>query len=139
VNKLGSLTFDDVSTDLKGEVTGKPIVAVAETFDNLTYRITLAPMKKGDDYLLSFTVAGDPPKSRAPEKGEKKEEKERRDKDFAEGRKRLAERIAAEKALAKWTYVVSKREIEPLLASRADMTARKGDSRLPPGFPPGFR
>jgi len=134
VNRLGSLTFDDVSTDLKGEVAGKPVVAMAETFDNLVYRVTLAPTKKGDDYLLSFTVAGDPPKSRAPEKGEKKEEKDRRDKDFAESRKRLLERIAAEKALANWTYVVSKREVEPLLASRSDMTARKGDPRLPPGF-----
>jgi hypothetical protein len=134
VNRLGSLTFDDVSTDRKGEVSGKPVVAMAETFDNLVYRVMLAPTKKGDDYLLSFTVAGDPPKSRAPEKGEKKEETDRRDKDFAESRKRLLERIAAEKALAKWTYVVSKREVEPLLASRSDMTARKGDPRLPPGF-----
>jgi hypothetical protein len=140
VNRLGSLAFEDVAADSRAEPAGRPLVAVAETFDNLVYRVRLAPRKKGDDYLVSFTVAGDPPRSRTAEKGEKKEEQTRRDKDFAESRKRLVERIAAEKALAKWAYVVPKRELEPLLAGRAEMIARKRDrdSRLPPGFP-GFR
>lgn len=141
VNKLGSLGFDDVAANAKADPTDKPVVAVAETFDNLVYRVKAAKKKKGDEYLVSFTVTGEPPKGRAPEKGEKKEEKERRDKEFAESRKRLAERIAAEKALAKWTYVIGARELEPLLASRSDMTARKRDDRLPPGMmlPPGMR
>lgn len=134
VNKLGSLGFDDVAADAKAEATDRPVVAVAETFDNLVYRVKAAKRKKGDDYLVSFTVTGEPPKSRVPEKGEKKEDKERRDKEFAEARKRLAERVAAEKALARWTYVIGARELEPLLASRADMIARKRDPRLPPGF-----
>jgi hypothetical protein len=141
VNKLGSLGFDDVAANAKAEATDKPVVAVAETFDNLVYRVKAAKKKKGDEYLVSFTVAGEPPKGRAPEKGEKKEDTERRDKEFVESRKRLAERIAAEKALAQWTYVVGARELEPLLASRSDMTARKRDDRLPPGMmlPPGMR
>jgi hypothetical protein len=141
VNKLGSLGFDDVAASAKAEPTDKPVVAVAETFDNLVYRVKAARKKSGDEYLVSFTVTGEPPKTRAPEKGEKKEDKERRDKEFAESRKRLAERIAAEKALVKWTYVVGARELEPLLASRTEMTARKRDNRLPPGMmlPPGMR
>ncbi|MGH8641388.1 MAG: DUF4340 domain-containing protein [Burkholderiales bacterium] len=141
VNKLGSLGFDDVAANGTVEPTDKPVVAVAETFDNLVYRVKTAKKKKGDEYLVSFTVTGEPPKVRTPEKGEKKEDKERRDKEFAESRKRLAERIAAEKALAKWTYVIGARELEPLLASRSEMTARKRDDRLPPGMmlPPGMR
>jgi len=125
VNKLGTLAFDDVVADPKAQAADRPVVAVAETFDNLVYRVKLARKKKADDYLVSFTVTGEPPKARAPEKGEKKEVKERRDKDFAEGRKRLEERIAAEKALGKWTYVISKRELEPLLVSRSEIVARK--------------
>ena len=141
VNKLGSLGFDDVAANAKADATDKPVVAVAETFDSLVYRVKAAKKKTGDEYLVSFTVTGEPPKTRAPEKGEKKEDKERRDKEFAESRKRLAERIAAEKALARWTYVIGARELEPLLASRSDMTARKRDDRLPPGMmlPPGMR
>lgn len=141
VNKLGSLGFDDVAANAKAEATDKPVVAVAETFDKLVYRVKAARKKKGDEYLVSFTVTGEPPKARTPEKGEKKEDTERRDKEFVESRKRLAERIAAEKALATWTYVVGARELEPLLASRTEMTARKRDDRLPPGMmlPPGMR
>jgi hypothetical protein len=138
VNKLGSLGFEDVAADSKAEATGKPVVAVAETFDNLVYRVKAAKRKNSNDYLLSFTVSGEPQKARVPEKGEKKEDAEKRDKEFAESRKRLMERVAAEKALARWTYVVGARELELLLASRSDMTARKSDGRTPPGFPPGF-
>jgi Domain of unknown function (DUF4340) len=138
VNKLGSLGFDDVAANSTVEPTDRPLVVVAETFDNVVYRVKAARKKKGDEYLVSVTVTGEPPKSRAAEKGEKKEDTERRDKEFAESRKRLAERIAAEKALAKWTYVIDARELGPLLASRSEMTARKSDGRSPPGFPPGF-
>jgi hypothetical protein len=127
VNKLGSLSFDDVALDSGKEATGKPLVIVAETFDNLVYTVKLARKAKGDDYFVSFTVKGEPPKSRAPEKGEKAQDKERRDKEFAESRTRLEERIAAEQALAKWAYVIGKRELEPLLRARGEMVApRRG-------------
>ncbi|MBI3045356.1 MAG: DUF4340 domain-containing protein [Betaproteobacteria bacterium] len=125
VNKLGSLAFDDVAVDPGAEAAGKPVVAVAETFDNLVYTLKLAKQAKGDDYLVSVTVAGETPKSRAPEKGEKPQDKERRDKEFDESRKKLVERVAAERALAKWTYVIGKQEIGPLLKTRGDMVAGK--------------
>lgn len=122
-NKLGSLSFDDVALDPGKEASGKPVVVVAETFDDLVYTVKLVQKGKGDEYLLSFTVKGEPPKARAPEKGEKAEDKERRDKEFADSRKRLEERIAAEQALAKWTYVIGRRELEPLLRTRGEMEA----------------
>ena len=128
VNKLGTLTFSDVAPDPKAEAVDKPLVTVMETFDKLVYTVKLAKKAKGDDYLVSFTVTGEPPKSRVPEKGEKPQDKERRDKEFAESLKRLEQRIAAEKALGKWTYVVAKGELEPLLRSREDMTIPKRPS-----------
>jgi hypothetical protein len=128
VNKLGTLTFSDVAPDPKTEAVDKPLVTVMETFDKLVYTVKLAKKTKGDDYLVSFTVTGEPPKSRVPEKGEKPQDKERRDKEFAESLKRLEQRIAAEKALGKWTYVVPKDELEPLLRSREDMTIPKRPS-----------
>jgi len=133
-NKLSALTFKDVAVDPKALAAGKPVFVVATTFDGLSYAIRLASVAKGDDYLLGFTVTGVLPKQRAVEKGEKPEEKERRDKEFAEARKRMAERIAAEKALAKWTYVIAGSEVEPLLKSRDDMLAPKRGEKPP--FPP---
>jgi len=126
-NRLASLSFDDVALDATKEAGGKPFLLVAETFDNLVYTVKLVRKGKGDEHYLSFTVKGEPPKSRVPEKGEKPEDKERRDKEFAEARKKLEERIAAEQALSKWTYVIGGRELEPLLKTRADMEApRRG-------------
>jgi len=133
-NKLSALTFKDVAVDPKALATGKPEFIVAATFDGLSYAVRLARIAKGDDYLLNFTVTGELPKQRAAEKGEKPEEKERRDKEFAEARKRIEERIAAEKALAKWTYVIAGAEVEPLLKSRSDMLAPKRGEQPP--FPP---
>jgi hypothetical protein len=129
VNKLGSLSFDDVALDSGKEAAGKPLVIVAETFDNLVYTVKLAGKAKGDEYFVSFTVKGEPPKTRAPEKGEKAQDKERRDKEFDESRKRLEERIAAEQALTKWTYVIGKRELEPLLRARGEMVAPRRDRK----------
>lgn len=125
VNALGSLEFKDVVVEPRPEDVERATVAVAETFDNLTYTVKIAKKKTGDDYHVSFTVAGEPPRQRVPEKGEKPQDKERRDKDFAENLKRLEERLVREKALARWTYVVEKSRVEALLKSRADMTASK--------------
>ena len=133
-NKLSGLTFKDVAVDPKALATGKPVFVVAATFDGLNYAVRLARIAKGDDYLLNVTVTGELPKQRAVEKGEKPEEKERRDKEFTEARKRMEERIAAEKALAKWTYVIAGSEVEPLLKSRSDMLAPKRGEQ--PSFPP---
>ena len=66
VNKLTQLSFNDVAADPKAVATEKPLVAVAETFDDLIYTIKLAKQAKGDDYLVTFTVTGEPPKARAP-------------------------------------------------------------------------
>ena len=136
VNKLGSLSFDDVAVDAKGGSAEKPVVAVAETFDNLVYTVRMAKRAGGSDYLVSITVSGEPPKQRAAEKGEKKEESDKRDKEFADARKRLDERIAVEKALGRWTYVISAKELEPLLAGRNEMLAPKRGEKPQGGMPP---
>jgi hypothetical protein len=125
VNKLGQLSFNDVAVDPKAEATGKPVVVTAETFDNLIYTLKLAKRAKGDDSLVTITLTGEPPKSRVAEKGEKPKDKERLDKEFAESRKRLEGRIAFEKVLGQWTYVIAGAELEPLLRSRSEMAVPK--------------
>lgn len=123
VNKLDSMHFLDVVPDPDREPLHKGTMAVAQTFDKLTYRIQIAKRKAGDDYLVRVTVSGTPPRKRVPEKGEKPEDKARHDKEFAETLKALDKRIEAEKALAKWGFVVASSEVEPVLKTRSEMTA----------------
>jgi hypothetical protein len=125
VNKLASMSFVDVVPDPEQDPVHSATVAVAETFDKLTYKIRIAKRKAGDDYQVKVTVSGTPPRKRVPEKGEKPEDKERLDKEFAETLKALEERIDAENALARWGFVVAGSEIEPLLKTRGEMTAAK--------------
>ena len=49
----------------------------------------------------------------------------RLDKEFTESRKKLEERLKADSAFTKWTYVVSKWTIDPLLKERKDLLAEK--------------
>lgn len=125
VNGLGQLTFSDIEIAAKPEGEGKPIVVTAETFDNLTYTLKLTRRKAGEGFLLNMSLAGEPPQARPAEKGEKAEEKERRDKDFADSRKRLEGRMALEKALSAWTYVVDAKDVAPLLKTREQMLAQR--------------
>ncbi len=122
VKALGGLTFADVAPEVKPESFDKPRTFAAETFDNLTYTIRIAKKPDGDDYYLSFSVSGEPPRTRTPEKGEKPADKEKYDKYFTEDLKRLDERLKIEKSLAGWTYVVSGKTLEPLLKERAQLT-----------------
>ncbi|MCW5603091.1 MAG: DUF4340 domain-containing protein [Burkholderiales bacterium] len=135
VNALGNIAFTDIVPDAKPEALDKPVTVTAETFDNLTYTLKISRQKEGEgsDYLLSFAVGGEPPRQRVPEKGEKPEDKERRDKDFAETLGRLDQRIAQERALAKWVYVIEAKALDPVLRERAQMIAR------PPEKPTGPR
>ena len=121
VNSLGQLSFNDVVAGAKPEEEGKPVTITADTFDNLVYTVRLAKRKGSEDYLLNVNVSGEPPRERQGEKGEKAEDKERRDKDFAESRKRLELRIARDKARSAWTYVVDAKQAAPLLKPRGEM------------------
>jgi hypothetical protein len=90
---------------------------------------------------VNVSVAGEPPAGRPAEKDEKAEEKERRDKDYAEQRKRLEVRLAREKVQSQWSYVADAKQIEPLMKTREQMVAQKrpaGEGGPPPGMPPGM-
>ncbi len=125
VNALAKLEFVDVASEVKPDSLQNPRIFTAETFDNLTYTVKAAKKADGDDYYLTVTVTGEPPRERRPEKGEKPEEKERLDKQFAEELKRLNERVKREKSFGAWTYVVSAKTLEPLLKDRSQLVQAK--------------
>jgi hypothetical protein len=121
VNGLTSWTFEDVATG-QLEAGEKPVTVTAETFDRLTYTFRITPRKAGG-YLFNGNVEGEPAAQRTPEKDEKPDMKERRDKEYSETLKKLQERIARERALSKWTYVMDAKTVAPLLKERGDQAA----------------
>lgn len=123
INALGGLSFSDVIPDSQPEAADKAVTVTAETFDNLTYQLKLSRQQTSDDYAVSFSVSGEPAKQRVPEKGEKPEDKERYDKDFAQSLGALQVRIAREKALSQWAYLVPAKILAPVLKDRAQLVA----------------
>lgn len=118
-NAWSGLSFSDVVLDDKTG-TDKAVTFTAQTFDDLTYTVKLAPHTDGD-YVLRFSVSGTPPKTRKPEPNEKAEDATKRDKEFAENRQRLVARVMLEQARSQWAYVVPGKQVAPLLLKREQM------------------
>ncbi|MBY0269749.1 MAG: DUF4340 domain-containing protein [Burkholderiales bacterium] len=118
-NAWSGLSFTDVILDDKTG-TDKAVTFTAQTFDDLTYTVKLAPHTDGD-YVLRFSVAGTPPKTRKPEPNEKAEDAAKRDKEFADNRQRLEARVMLEQARSQWAYLVPGKQVAPLLLKREQM------------------
>lgn len=123
---FGWMDVVDVVVDPQNTETGlsHAVTLRAETFDNLVYTVRIGD-KAGDNYYVAVAVAGEAPQSRPAAKGETAEEKEKKDKLFAEDKARLGERLGRERALEGWRYLVGKNAIEPLLRDRGQMLPEK--------------
>ncbi len=123
VNGLAALTFNDVAFDVKPDTLDKPRTFVAETYDNLVYTIRVAPKAGSEYFYVTVTLSGEAPRARTPETNEKPADLERLDKQFAETLKKLDDRVKFEKGLAGWVYMVSAKNLEPLLKTRSELVA----------------
>jgi len=119
--------FADVAVNAKPEEAGldKPVTATLETFDGLTYVAKIGKPAEADNYYFQFNVTGDFPKERTPGKDEKPEDKTKLDKEFADNLKKQQDKLKAEQAYTKWTYLVGKYTIDPLLKERKDLLVEK--------------
>ncbi len=129
---LSSPSFNDVlAPDAKAEETGldKPTTAKLETFDGFIYNVKLGKAMKEDNYPLQVAVEGNFAKQREPGKDEKPEDKEKLDKEFKEKLTKLEEKLKQEKAYEKWTYLIAKWSVDPILKERKDFMAEKKDEK----------
>ncbi len=125
-SSLGWVNLVDVVADPGKADTGldHAIVIKAVTFDGLSYTLAIG-RQAGDNYYVKVVVAGEPRKTRAPARGEKPEGKAKNDKEFEERRKKLVEQVEREKKLERWTYLVAKNGLDPLLRDRAQLMPEK--------------
>ena len=127
-------SFVDLATNNSPAATGldKPLVAQIETFDGFTYTAKVGGKSGEENYYFQIAVAGNFPKERAPGKDEKPEDKAKLDKEFADGLKKHEDKLKAEKAYEKWTYIVSKWTVDPLLKDRKDLMLEKKEEPATP-------
>ena len=125
-SSLGWVNLVDVVADPAKADTGldQAIVIKADTFDGLSYTLRVGK-QAGDNYYVGVAVGGEPRKVRAPAKGEKAEDKAKKDKEFDEYRKKLVEKLDREKKLERWTYLVAKNGLAPLLRDRTGLLPEK--------------
>lgn len=137
---LSGPTFNDVLAKDKAAAALKDAVKVKiVTFDGFTYNVQAAKQAgkdgAGDKYYLSVSVSADLPKARPAVKDEKEEDKKTNDAAFAEEKKKLEEKLAAEKKLDGWVYDVSEYTVSNLLKKRGEILAEP--DKNPPAPPPG--
>jgi hypothetical protein len=116
----------DVVVDPGKAETGldRPVTIKGSTFDNIDYTVKIGN-KSGDNYYVAVAVSGEPAAERPAVTDETAEDKAKKDKEFAERRKKVSEKVEREKKLERWTYLVNKSAIEPLLRDRAQLLPDK--------------
>ncbi len=126
---LSLLDLADVAPkDAKDTGLDKPILVNATTLDGLSYSIKVGKLE-GENYYVSFASGGTLIRERPPEKNEKAEDRERRDKEFAERVKKIEERLPKEKTLSEYVLLIPKSKIEDTLKKRADLLEKKGEKK----------
>ncbi|RME95093.1 MAG: DUF4340 domain-containing protein [Verrucomicrobia bacterium] len=122
-NALGYPSFTDV-------IVGQPEVEALftnavririETFDDFVYNLQAVKDPNGDDYYLKVDVEGNYPRKRQAAEDEKKEDKEKLDKEFAEKLAKLDEKLKKEQALSGWIFRVSKWTLDAVLKKRSEL------------------
>jgi hypothetical protein len=129
---LSTPSFNDVaSPETKPEEAGlaTPTVAKIQTFDGFNYTVTIGSNTNEENLHLKVAVTGDFAKERKPGENEKPEDKEKLDKEFKEKATKLEEKLKNEQRLEKWTYLVSKYTVDPLLKPRTDFFAEKKEEK----------
>ena len=100
-------------------------MAGLETFDGFVYTAKIGGKSGEENHYLQIGVGGSFPKERTPGKDEKPEDKTKLDKEFADNRKKLEDKLKSEKSFEKWTYVVPKYTVDNLLKERKEFLAEK--------------
>lgn len=127
LNPLQGMSLSDVVPDPASAAAGlaRPNAIVARTLDGVTYTLRIGSKTADDRYFVSISVSGEPPAARKAGRGETAEEREKLDKEFLENRAKLLEKLEREKKFERWTYLIAKNQIEPMLREREQLLPEK--------------
>jgi hypothetical protein len=138
---LSAPAFTDVlvNPDLGALGLDKPSMARITTAAGFSYEFKLGKPQANEDYPLQVSVSAKFERERTPAADEKPEDKDKLDKEFKDKLSKLEQKLKLEQGFSKWTYLVSKWSIEPILKNRGDLFADKKSEGAPAeGLPPGL-
>jgi hypothetical protein len=126
---LNYVSFVDVASNTAPAVTGldKPLALSLATFDHFNYELKIGNKTADNNLYMTVAVAADIPTNRVAAAGEKPEDKGKLDTEFQARTKALQEKLAGEKALGQWVYVVSTMQLEPLMRDRSQLLVDKNE------------
>lgn len=133
---LSSPTINDVVVEPNQEALGlaKPVLVKLETFENFQYTLKIGT-KTNDTYPVMVSVSATLPKERTPGKDEKPGDKAKLDKEFQDRQKVLNDKLAQEKSLENWVYLVSSWSLDSVLKNRSQLMVEKKDEAKPGAAP----
>jgi hypothetical protein len=139
---LGYPSFVDVASNTAPAQTGldKALLVSINTFDHFHYDLKIGDKNPENNFHFSLAVTADFPTTRAPGKDEKPEEKTKLDKEFTDNLKTKQDKLAQEKALAPWVYLVNASLLDPLIRDRSQLlvdtkVAKPEEPAAPPSEP----
>lgn len=135
---LSAPTFNDVvAKDKVAEVMKGATKAKLVTFDGFVYDVQAVKQSKdgADHYFLSFNVTADIPKTRAPVKDEKEEDKKKADDAFAARKKSLEDKLAKEQKFAGWAFEVSEYTVNSFFKKRSEIVKVEAKAEAAPELP----
>jgi len=121
-----SPSFTDVlpGTKLNESGTNKLTTIKIRTFDGFNYLITVGP-KVNDNDLMTVAVNAEFPRERVAGKDEKPEDKAKLDKEYADAKQKLEDKLKQEQGYEKWIYTVPSWVVDPVLKVRGELLAEK--------------
>ena len=133
---MSSAQFTDIAMNPKPEETllDKPILVTIETFDHFTYTMKIG-RKPNEDHYFTMTVSADIPKERTPGKDEKPEDKARLDKEFADKKQKLEDKLKQEKAYENWVYMLPGYNVDNVIQPRSALMVEKKEEKTAQNIP----
>ncbi len=127
---FSSPSFNDVAAPNSASSASNTVLTV-DSFDGFSYVAKIAP-KQDENYPVTFSITANLPTERTPGKDEKPDEKAKLDKAFKDEQAKLADKLAKEKALANWVFLVPSYTVDEILKPRAQLLMEPSTNSVAP-------
>lgn len=121
---LSKLDIEDLAAADADTGLDQPTTIMATTLDGLAYTLRVGKTDK-DRTFVKVEVEGSPKRESTPRKDEKAEDKEKREKAFADELKKLEQRVAREKTLKDYVLVIASKKLGDALKRRGELLEQK--------------